>query len=48
MCTEVVMELFSREYGWTPEEIKKLSTKEVLDYLEIINARIVLSNKKIK
>lgn len=48
MSNEVIMELFSREYGWTPEEIKKLSSQEVSNYLEIINARIKLHNKKSK
>lgn len=49
MQNEVIMELFSKEYGWTPKEIRELSYKEVRDYLEIIIIRNkIINNKKRK
>jgi hypothetical protein len=48
MQKEVVMELFSKEYGWTPKQFRELSRKEVKDYLEIMNIRNILQNNKAK
>lgn len=33
------MESLSDEYGWTPNQIKQLTVKEVQDYLYIINTK---------
>lgn len=42
----VLMEFFSREYGWTPEEIKKQSYYDLMEYLNICGMRSMLQNKK--
>lgn len=42
------MELLSKEYGWTPKQIKELSLKEMKDYLDIIYTRNKLENNKLK
>jgi hypothetical protein len=39
LAPEVIMELLSRIYGWTPEEIKKQSYSDIKNYLTIIGAR---------
>lgn len=42
------MELFSKEYGWTPNQIKELTPKELNDYLDIIYTRNKIINNKSK
>lgn len=39
LAPEVIMELLSRIYGWTPEEIKSQSYSDIKNYLTIIGAR---------
>jgi len=42
------MEVLSREYGWTPSEIRQLSVQEVTDYWTIIQQRKKLEQQSIK
>ncbi len=35
----VIMEMFSREYGWTPEQIRGLRHSDILAYSRIIKLR---------
>lgn len=39
MSFYVIMELFSREYGWTPNQIRELSNDDISHYFAIINIR---------
>lgn len=43
---EVIIDILSKEYGWTLTEIKNLTTQEVQDYLDIISLRKKLENGK--
>lgn len=36
---EVIMELLSAEYGWTPQEIKNTDLNDIDNYLQIIKAK---------
>lgn len=36
---EVIMELLSAEYGWTPKEIRDTDIDDIYNYLEIIKAK---------
>lgn len=36
MGKEVIMELFSQRYGWTPDEIRAMAVEDVDVYLQII------------
>jgi len=45
------MEVLSREYGWTPSEIRDMTRQEISDYMAIIATRNqleALANKKSK
>lgn len=33
------MELLSREYGWTPDEIRNMSIEDIENYVTIIRIR---------
>jgi hypothetical protein len=44
----VVMEGLSAEYGWTPEEIKKMSYYEVNAYWSILNKKRKLEQRELK
>lgn len=35
----VIMEKLSREYGWTPNEIRAMNVSDVQNYLDIISIR---------
>jgi hypothetical protein len=41
---ELIMEILSREYGWTPMDIKQLGITDVEVYLQIIKDRRKLEN----
>lgn len=38
-CNSVVMENLSEKYGWTPEEIRKMRTQDIQDYLDITSVK---------
>jgi hypothetical protein len=42
------MEVLSREYGWTPQQIKELPSQEIESYLEIIRIRHKLEQAEYK
>ena len=42
------MELLSKEYGWTPNQIRKINKNEIDSYIEIINMRRLIDNSNIK
>jgi len=42
----VIMEKLSREYGWTPDEIREMRISDVQNYLDIINTRNQLERAK--
>ena len=42
------MEELSREYGWTPSQIRKLTIEELNEYLNIISARKLVHNANAK
>jgi hypothetical protein len=39
------MEILSKEYGWTPNEIKETSVDDIQNYLDIMEQRKKLSNQ---
>jgi hypothetical protein len=41
------MEILSREYGWTPEQIRQQRRQDIQDYLDIINIRRTLEKKEL-
>jgi hypothetical protein len=43
---ELVMEMLSREYGWTPSQIRNERLTDIRTYLDIISARNQLIKKK--
>ena len=42
------METLSREYGWTPEQIRQQGAEDIKQYHKIIRTRRILENKKLK
>jgi len=42
------METFSKEYGWTPKEIREQSVEDLIQYFQIMRLRKNIENKKIK
>lgn len=42
------MEQLSKEYGWTPTEIRNLSVQDINDYIEIISIRNQLEKAQAK
>jgi hypothetical protein len=48
MQKEVLMELLSSEYGWTPNEVKELTVSELRNYLDIIQEKRKIENKLAK
>ena len=43
---ELIMELLSQEYGWTPSQIRAERLSDVMSYLDIIEARNSLQKNK--
>lgn len=35
----MIMELLSKEYGWTPNEIREMSIEDIENYVTIIRIR---------
>jgi hypothetical protein len=44
----VIMQSLSEKYGWTPNEIRKLSVHDMLDYIEIANIKSQLQKAQQK
>jgi hypothetical protein len=44
--TELIMEMLSREYGWTPSQIRNERLTDIRTYLDIISARNQLIKKQ--
>lgn len=44
----VKMEALSREYGWTPTEIREQPLEDIEAYFEIIRMRNKLESRKLK
>ena len=42
------MEVLSREYGWTPQQIKELTVDEYYAYMQIIKDRRKLEEQQYK
>lgn len=42
------MESLSREYGWTPEEIMQQPAEAVIEYMRILEMRVILKERLIK
>ena len=42
----VIMEKLSREYGWTPSEIRETNIDDILSYLNIIDVRKQIEKMK--
>jgi hypothetical protein len=43
---EMIMETLSREYGWTPDEIRDQRIEDISAYLDILSARNSLIKQK--
>jgi len=39
MSKEVMMELLSSEYGWTPQQIRKQRSQDIKNYIKIIGIK---------
>lgn len=44
----IVMEMLSREYHWTPSEIRDQLVNDIMDYLDIIRVRALIEKVKQK
>lgn len=42
------MEILSREYGWTPSQIRNESYEDIVNYLDIISSRNILEKEEAK
>jgi len=38
----VIMERLSKEYGWTPDEIRRMNVDDIQGYVDIISTRSLL------
>lgn len=43
---EVIMEMLSERYGWTPDQIRQISMEDIDSYVQIIAEKERLKNKK--
>ena len=44
----VKMEALSEKYGWTPKQIREMSTEDISAYWQIMAMKVKIENQKLK
>lgn len=45
---EVIMEMLSTKYGWTPNQIREISLEDIAVYMDIINQKAYIEKAERK